>query len=51
MLTNVGAGKGTLGKLMVSDEAYEHVNSAAGRLDNVLEAVQTKQGHAGQARV
>jgi len=33
---------------MVSDEAYEHVNSAAGRLDNVLEAVQTKQGTLGK---
>jgi len=51
MLTAVAAGKGSLGKMMVSDEMYDHVNSATARLDNVLEAVQTKQGNARQARV
>src|SRR5260370_1698795 len=47
-MADVSEGKGTIGKLMVSDEVYNNVNSAADRLDNVLEAVQTKQGTLGK---
>ena len=33
---------------MTNQEVYDHVNSLAGHLDNVLEAVQNKQGTLGK---
>ena len=47
-MADVSAGKGTLGKLVTNDEMYNRVNSVAGRVDTVLEAVQTKQGTLGK---
>ena len=42
------SGKGNAGQLVTNDEMYNRVDSVAGRVDNVLEAVQNKQGTLGK---
>jgi phospholipid/cholesterol/gamma-HCH transport system substrate-binding protein len=44
----VQQGQGTLGKLVASDELYTKFNSSAGRLENVMNAIEQQKGSLGK---
>jgi phospholipid/cholesterol/gamma-HCH transport system substrate-binding protein len=48
VVTQVQKGKGTIGKLLSDPEMYNHLNSAAGRLDTVASNIQAGQGTLGK---
>lgn len=48
VVTQVQKGKGTIGKLLNDPEMYDHLNSAAGRLDTVASNIQSGQGTLGK---
>jgi phospholipid/cholesterol/gamma-HCH transport system substrate-binding protein len=48
IITQVQKGKGTIGKLLNDPEMYNHLNSAAGRLDTLASNIQAGQGTFGK---
>lgn len=48
MVTDIRKGRGTLGKLLTDESAYNHINVVLGRLDQVTASVQQGQGTIGK---
>lgn len=48
LLANIQAGKGSIGKLLTDDEAYNHLNSILARSDKISAAIQSGQGTVGK---
>jgi phospholipid/cholesterol/gamma-HCH transport system substrate-binding protein len=48
VLDDIRNGKGSLGKFLVDEEAYKHLNSSLGNLDTMMTGVQAGKGTLGQ---
>lgn len=48
LIADVRAGKGTLGKFVTDDSAYNHIVSVSGRFDDMLADIQSGQGTLGK---
>jgi phospholipid/cholesterol/gamma-HCH transport system substrate-binding protein len=48
VLTDIRNGKGSLGKFLVDEDAYRHLNSSLGNLDTMMADVQAGKGTLGQ---
>jgi phospholipid/cholesterol/gamma-HCH transport system substrate-binding protein len=48
VLTDLRSGKGSLGKFLVDEDAYKHLNSTLGNLDTMMTDVQAGKGTLGQ---
>jgi len=48
LLDNIQKGHGSLGKFLVDEDAYKHLNSSLGNLDRVMDSVQSGKGTLGQ---
>src|SRR5215468_8605247 len=48
LITSIQEGKGTIGKLMTDDQAYQHLNSLLARSDQMVARIQNGQGTIGK---
>ena len=48
ILTDVRAGKGTIGKLLTDDQAYNRLNGVLGKADQIVSSVQAGKGTVGK---
>jgi phospholipid/cholesterol/gamma-HCH transport system substrate-binding protein len=51
LLTDIRNGKGSLGKFLVDDEAYKHLNNSLGNIDTLLTGVSGGKGTLGKLMV